>query len=163
MRVFIDVGRLGTISAGTEEFQYIRDLQYLDRNYPDLDPHPLLKKKRKHPKQKVVRCIQCNNLSETIQDGIVIDYCPHCGAPFSDRMIEREHWLYTHPDEAKEELKRKNEILKKIHESSKTLSEDPDQAESRRKIIEMIKNDPSLILEALEELEQAPQKKKSKS
>ncbi len=137
-----------------KEVQYIKDLQYLDRNYPDLDPHPLLKKKRKLPKLKVARCIRCNNLSETVREGVIVDYCPHCEAPFSERMIEREHWLYTHPEESKEELRQKQEILEKRHESSETHAEGPDRADSRRKILEMIKKDPSLLLEAIEELKQ---------
>jgi uncharacterized CHY-type Zn-finger protein len=145
------------------DIQYIKDLQYFDRNYPDLEPHPLLRKKRKRPKQMVARCYQCNTLSETLQDGIVIDFCPHCEAPFSERMVEREHWLYTHPEEAKEELRLKMETLRNLQEPLEKIEEGPVSADIRRKIIDEIKKDPSLIIEAFHELEQNSYKKKKNS
>jgi len=144
------------------EMQYIEDLQFLDRYHPELDPPKKTSKRQKLPKQKVARCYMCLTLSETVVDGEIVDYCPECGAPFSDKTIIREHWIQTHPEEAKEELRKKLEILKNVYLETCQKNNNIEQKStklSREEVVEILIKDPSLILEALKKLEKSKYEK----
>ena len=136
------------------ERQYIKDLQFLDRYYPELDPPKKTSRRRRLSKQKVVRCYMCLNLSETVVDGEIVDYYPHCGAPFSEKTILREHWIETHPEEAKAELKEKLEMLngllrEKLKGNNLSTKE---KAISRQEVIDALASDPSILLDTLKEI-----------
>jgi len=134
------------------ERQYIKDLQFLDRYYPELDSPKKTSRRRRLPKQKVVRCYMCLNLSETVVDGKIVDYCPHCGSAFSEKTIIREHWIETHPEEAKAELKKKLETLRDVYLETYQSDEKNKQEEKilhRNEIVDHLMKDPSVLLDAL--------------
>jgi len=139
------------------EMQYIEDLQFLDRYYPELDPTKKTSKLQKLPKQKVARCYMCLTLSETVVNGEIVDYCPQCGAPFSDKTIIREHWIQTHPEEAKDELKKKlktlNQILKEKLEEQEKMLPKKNISMNRQEIIDALATDSTIVLDALKEIE----------
>lgn len=127
-----------------KEHQYIDNLMFLDRYYPELDSSRK-KTKTKPQKNRILPCLCCQITFETVVDGKTDDYCPNCGDPVSEKTLLRQQWLLNHPKEAKLELKRKLEYLQKNELELKAKRK-------RKEILNQIIGDPSLIDEARTEI-----------
>lgn len=127
-----------------KKHQYIDDLLYLDRYFPELDSANE-KPKSKPEKNRIIPCLWCQVPFRTVVDGNTVDYCPNCGDPVSEKTLLRRHWLLNHPKEAKLELKRKLEYLLKNKTELETKRK-------RKEILNQIIADPSLIDEARNEI-----------